>query len=73
MLLFVIYHLWSIIGDSGFVVSLILPSTVALLFLTGRPESWDRALTEDASHGRTETIEAEKAQDCPLATHRHDE
>src|SRR5215468_6908663 len=31
MLLFVIHHLWSIIGDSGFVVSLILPSTVALL------------------------------------------
>src|SRR5215831_2511600 len=31
MLLFVIHPLWSIIGDSGFVVSLILPSTVALL------------------------------------------
>jgi hypothetical protein len=31
MLLFVIPHLWSIIGDSGFVVSSILPSGVALL------------------------------------------
>jgi hypothetical protein len=31
MLLFVIHHLWSIIGDSGLVVSSILPSAVALL------------------------------------------
>jgi hypothetical protein len=31
MLLFVIHHLWSIIGDSGFVVSSIVPSAVALL------------------------------------------
>ena len=31
MLLFVIHHLWSIIGDSSFVVSLILPSAVTVL------------------------------------------
>jgi hypothetical protein len=31
MLLFVIHHLWSIIGDSGGIVSSILPSALALL------------------------------------------
>src|SRR5215510_5049004 len=45
MLLFVIHHLWSIIGDSGFVVSLILPQLWPSSLFTGRPESWDRAPT----------------------------
>jgi hypothetical protein len=43
MLLFVESMFWSIIGESGFVVSSVVPSAQALLSLHCRPESWARA------------------------------
>src|SRR5262249_60146519 len=63
MLLFVIHHLWSIIGDSGFVVSLILLSTVALLSfhrstgkLGSRPVPADDILLEEHSQTTYENL-----------------
>ena len=50
MLLFVINHLWSIIGDSGFVVSSVVSSHPALLSFHMLTGNVDRALGGMAQH-----------------------